>query len=101
MKQNGILFVSAVGEIGGGESLILRILCGIDLARFRPHLACPHPSALAMQAQRCGATVIPINAPASFDEDAAFELAKGLSLEGARPPWARRRRLLSNYMRVL
>lgn len=101
MTPRRVLFVSTVGELGGGESCMLRILLGLDRTRFSPFLACPPASPLAERVREAGLTVFPLRAPASFDEDAAFDLHPGSPLPGARPRWSRRARTFRNYARVL
>jgi glycosyltransferase involved in cell wall biosynthesis len=101
MTARNVLFVSTVGELGGGESCMLRIMVQLDRPRFAAALACPPGSPLATAAGEAGLPVFALHGPASFDEDAAFDLSESLRLPGARPGWRRRPRTLLNYARVL
>ena len=70
-----VLFASTIGDVGGAESCLLRLMAALDRRRFEPLLACPDGGALAREARALGVSVHPLAVPAMLDPDAAYELA--------------------------
>lgn len=101
MTSPRILFVSTVGEVGGGESCMLRIVDGLVERRYDVSLACPPTSVLAVRARQSGVAVVPLDGPAGFDEDAVYDLSPTVQFREKTTSWKRRLRVGRNYARVL
>lgn len=94
-----VLFFSSVGELGGGESCMLRLIAALRRKGWRPMLACPDRSPLAEAARQMGVALAAVSAPAFFDEGVFDEL----TLESSNAVYGAmaRRRTLMNYGRAL
>jgi glycosyltransferase involved in cell wall biosynthesis len=69
-----ILFVSTVGDVGGAERCLLRLMGALDPARYVAALASPE-GALARGARDLGLSVHALHVPSELDPEAASEMA--------------------------
>src|ERR1700687_202509 len=70
-----ILFVSTIGDLGGAERCMLRLMGALDPSRYTSALACPEEGGLSREALRLGMSVHGLRVPAELDPEAAYELA--------------------------
>jgi glycosyltransferase involved in cell wall biosynthesis len=81
---------------------MLRIAAGLEARGHHAAIACPVPSPLSARAHALQIATFPLNAPATFDEDAVYDLAPDdavLSWQGGSR--FRRVRTIRNYARTL
>ena len=96
-----ILFVSTVGDLGGAERCMLRLMGALDPSRYTSALACPGEGGLAHETRRLGMSVHALRVPSELDPEAAYELAPPEL--GLRAPTSLRRKvaLAANIARTL
>ncbi len=100
-SRRRVLFVSTVGEYGGGERCMLRLMYGLNKKGWDTILACPIISALANQARAICIPVLPVYAPIVFDADAMYDFLPSSYRSGQKSQWRRVLATSLNYAKVL